>query len=330
MATFLTTSKMNPALAARVEASVTGRPNDPNARARKRRRATAIARVLLVVAVTWTLWGGFGAWRRSRHEVEAARTRLLARARSEAASLTDVDKVAAARVEAWLVRMAGPWDGDFASEELRDAGLAKLLDTEGSIYLRAPIEALSRPSALPGAAASSMKDSLLFCLADPPSARTEAVLLDKVRTSYGDSSAVEAKTSRARRYGELLAGMPFLLPPWSESVVRASDGDAIARLQRDFDRAPIARAKEAARARLLVVAVDEASTGSGPTELDGERPHAIRLFVVDRAADRVLLRARKPVDPSWISVAKRPHYARGLDGCAFAFDVHEDAKKQQP
>lgn len=331
MGTFLTTPKMNPALAARIEASVTGRAAvrvDPGARTRRLRRITSLARVVVVLGLTWALWSAFHAFRQSHIDLESARARLLDRARGESASLRDADKKAVARALDWLVRLSGPWEGDLVDAALRAEGLAQVIGSRPSIYVRAPIEALADPATISGAAASSPKDSLLFCLADPPPARTEAVLLEKVRVSYGAGSVVETQTANTRRLDELLVGMPFLLPPWSESVRAAPDRAALVRMQRDFDRAPIARAKQAARAPLLLVAMDEPGSGGGPTELDGERPHAIRLFLVDLDEGKLLLRARKVVDPSWISAAKRPHYARGLDSCAFAFDVHEEVKRR--
>jgi hypothetical protein len=73
--------------------------------------------------------------------------------------------------------------------------------------------------------------------------------------------------------------------------------------------------------------VDEAGDGQGPTEIDGERPHAVRLEIVDLGLAKVLLRARKRVDPAWISVERRPEYAKKLDSCAFAFDIVTDVAR---
>jgi hypothetical protein len=289
---------------------------------------TAVARVALVAGLTWALWAGFGAWRQARFDREAARSHLIDRVHEESASLGATDAHAVRRVEGFLSRAIGPWQGDHVDDPLRREGLTELLAARPSIYVRGPLDALATPSAIAGAAASSVKDSLLYCLVDPPAARTEAELLDKVRVSYGAGAAVEARTAKIRRLHELVAGMPLLQAPFVESVLRAPDQEAIERMQRDFDRAPIAQAKQAARATLLVVAVDEPGAGTGPTELDGERPHPIRLVVVDMEADAVLLRARKDVDPSWVSATRRAHYARGLDGCAFAFDVLADVKKR--
>ena len=69
--------------------------------------------------------------------------------------------------------------------------------------------------------------------------------------------------------------------------------------------------------------MDEPGEPGGPTELDGERAHAVRIGIVALGPAKVLLRMRKRVDPSWISTAKRPEYASGLDGCKLALDVYE-------
>jgi hypothetical protein len=68
--------------------------------------------------------------------------------------------------------------------------------------------------------------------------------------------------------------------------------------------------------------MDEPGDGGGPTELDGERAHHVRLFLVDMVASKTLLRVRRLVDPTWISLAKKSDYASGLDSCGLAFDVH--------
>ena len=59
------------------------------------------------------------------------------------------------------------------------------------------------------------------------------------------------------------------------------------------------------------------------TELDGERPHDVRIGLVDLTSAKMLLRLRKRVDPTWISMNARAQYASGLDACALAMDVHE-------
>jgi DNA mismatch repair protein MutS2 len=49
--------------------------------------------------------------------------------------------------------------------------------------------------------------------------------------------------------------------------------------------------------------------------------HQVRVAVVDLRAQRVLLRARKRVDPNWLAESTRSTFATAVDGCALAFDV---------
>jgi hypothetical protein len=126
-----------------------------------------------------------------------------------------------------------------------------------------------------------------------------------------------------RRLHDAEIGLPFLEPPWAERVREAETAADVARLRHDFEHAPIDRAQRAAKASLMLAALDEPGDGRGPIELDGERPHYVRVALVDLLADRPLLRRRVSVDPNWISAARRPSYATGLDSCALAYDLHE-------
>jgi hypothetical protein len=90
-----------------------------------------------------------------------------------------------------------------------------------------------------------------------------------------------------------------------------------------WSKAPIEGAREAAKAGLLVYAMDEPGEPGGATELDGERAHMVRVGIVDLTAAKVLLRVRRRVDPSGITPAKRSLYASGLDGCGLALDIRE-------
>jgi hypothetical protein len=132
---------------------------------------------------------------------------------------------------------------------------------------------------------------------------------------------MEQRTANVRRLHEAAAGLPVLLPPWAARVRQARDLPELQGLRRELERAPMAAAKQAARAEVLLVALDEPGDGKGPTELDGERPHQVRVALVDLKSDRVLLRVRRQVDPSWISATARSEYAGGLDACALGYDL---------
>jgi hypothetical protein len=322
MPTFLVTSRMAPALAARVQASVTGRKRDPGASSRMRRIAS-LARLALVLVLVFATHTVVTTRQRMRADVEQRRANLLEAVRAHAATLTAEDQSAVARAERWLVRFSGAYEGDVVADEVRSREARKSTLGRPAIYVRGTIESLRTSDGIAAAAATSAKDALLLCLSDPPAERTEAALLERVRTAYGGGVAAEERSANVRRLDDAIVGLPFLLPPWADRVRAAEDANELARLKRDFERTPIERAKQAARAEILVAAADEPGDGSGPTELDGERPHDVRITIVDLRRGEVLLRMRRHVDPSWISAARRPMYATGLDGCAFAFDVHE-------
>jgi hypothetical protein len=104
-------------------------------------------------------------------------------------------------------------------------------------------------------------------------------------------------------------------------VEQATSLAAVDGLRAEFRAAPTERAMRALKGTVLLCAFDEPGTHDGPTELDGERPHDVRLGLVDLTASKVLLRLRRHVDPGWISTSRRMEYAVGLDACALAFDV---------
>jgi hypothetical protein len=152
-------------------------------------------------------------------------------------------------------------------------------------------------------------------------------MLDRVRVAYAGGAPLEARLPNVRRLNDAVVGLPPLLPPWSEKVRAASDAAELSRLRRELERAPIDRARQAARAELLLAAIDEPGAAEGPTELDGERSHAVRVVLVDLASEKVLLRARHAVDPSWVTAQRRATHASGFDGCALALDLHEDVRR---
>jgi hypothetical protein len=70
--------------------------------------------------------------------------------------------------------------------------------------------------------------------------------------------------------------------------------------------------------------MDEPGDRSIPAELDGERPHHVRVGLVDLASKKQLLALRRKVDPSWLSPTARAEYASGIDACTLALDVRAE------
>ncbi|MBX3193403.1 MAG: hypothetical protein KF819_40850 [Labilithrix sp.] len=327
MPTFLVTSKMNPALRARVERAVTGRASSPITM----RRMMSLARFALVFGLLFGVYEIVTTRRTEAREHGRAQRELLAQVNAHVASLDPNDLGAPARAESWIVRLASRDSfTEILSDELRAPGVLRARLASPLIWTRGPRASFAVAERVAETAATSGKDALLLCLVDPPAARSEKVLLDEIHDAYAGGPAIEDKTPNARRLHEAVVGLPFLSPPWSARVQSAQSADEVAKLRRDFERAPIERAKQAAKAGLLLVALDEPdpATQSAPTELDGERPHFVRVALVDLVAQKVLLATRRHVDPSWISVGKRSTHAMGLDSCALAFDIHESVAKK--
>jgi hypothetical protein len=328
MRTFLTTSKMDPALVERIEASVRGqRAGTARRRASSGRRLVAVARLLFVVVAVASVYALVASKREAKRSLEAARSALLDSVQAHAASLSPEDHGAVARVEPWVARLSGAYEGDLVAAELLPPGAFGAALARPVMYLRGAEGLLGTSAEVAAAATASGKDALVLCLLEPPESRTEKALIDKVRVVYSGGWNLESRTANVRRMNDAVAGLPLLAPEWADKVRRAESAGEIATLRRELERTPVDRAKEAVRAELLLLAVDEPGDGKGPTELDGERRHPVRVALVDLRAEKVLLRVRHDVDPSWITPARRATYASGIDSCALALDVHEDVRK---
>ncbi|NUP14123.1 MAG: hypothetical protein HOW73_49450 [Polyangiaceae bacterium] len=326
MATFLTTSKMNPALAARVEKSVHGgRATSPAAT----RRLIALARVAAVAGLAIAIWIVVTGRRRDRADTENVRAELVARAEANIESVTTSDRDLVTRAESWLGALSDPdYRGDFVAEELRPAGALAAALSRPALYVRGPMQSFGNYEQLADTAASSKKDALLLCLLRPPASRAEKAVYEQVKIAYFDGPGLEERTSNARRLHDALAGLPFLQAAFADRVRAAQSDKDLKKIRTELDRAPVDAAKVALKSELLLVAIDEPGDGKGPTELDGAQSHFVRLALVDLHASTVLFSLRRHVDPSWISSEKRPTYASGLDGCALGFDVHEQIARQ--
>jgi len=311
--TFLVTKNMSPALAARVQAAVSGKRVAENSR---RNPLVGVLRVLTFVLLLASIVGIVRVRSRRAAELEDARSSLLQRVRNAAAQLTMQDRELKGRAQAAIALHAtSPYAGDVLADELRtERGLQAALSLP-TLYIRGPLDGLSNAARLPELAASSFKDPLVLCLLDPPEARTEQALRRRVKVQP------DAATAHVERLAPLLQALPLLDRAWQQRIEAADTLESMRELQKLYDVAPVAAALRAAKTRQMLVAMDEARAGDGPTELDGERAHAVRLVLVDLNSGEVRLRFRGDVDPKWLSDGARAQYASGIDSCAFAFDL---------
>jgi hypothetical protein len=316
MATFLTTRRMHPALAERVEASVRGK------RAKPGRRLVAIVRFAVALLVVGVAAAFLLLRRQEKQGIEHERSAILAKVRAHSSTLTAEEKGSLAVVEAALVRFAGTYEGDFIATELCAPHALADVVARPAVYVRGPLAAFTNAKSIAAAAAASGKDALALCLLEPPASRAEKTVMAKVRESYGGA---EVKTSNMRRLHEEEVGLALLTPAWEERVNAARDARDLADLRKELERAPIERAKQAARASVLLVAMDEPSDVAGPADLDGERAHPVRVGLIALPSAKALFRLRRRVDPSAWSTAARAQYSSGLDACALALDIYEAA-----
>ncbi len=323
MPTLLTNPRMHPALAARVEASVTGKKVTPGA-PRNRPRMVMLMRVGVVVLVAFVVQSVVGFKKKEREDVTRTRSEVLTSVRTHSAGLTDEDRAQPKKIEALLVKVSRSFEREVVSADLKTKAGFEAIFTRPLLYVRGPLGNFATPAAIAEAAATSGKDALTLCLLDPPASRSEKDVLSKVRVAYGTGAALEAQTSNMRRLGEAQAGLPFLAPEYAKKVEASSDIVDLTKWKKEIDRAPLAAANRAAKARLLLVAMDEPGDGS-PAELDGERRHQVRVALIDLTTETTLLDVRKVVDPSWISQARRNEMARGMDSCVLALDIRETA-----
>lgn len=313
MATFLTTPRMSPALAERVEAAVAGRPV-----ARRPPIQVAGARVaaLMIVAGLVTLVAL--RWQARDAELTASRASLLTAIESGRNALSERERQVVSRASALLAEAV-----DAPAVPLTETSLHALLSTP-AIYVRGSAGAFRSQEGTQNAIRDSVKDTFVLCLLDPPARRTEKAMLAKVQLAY--SGGLAERTEHVRRLHTAAIGLPYLTRAFMKRVEEASSHNALAKLRDEFDRAPHARASVAAKAELLIYVLDEAAAEDAPAELDGTARHEVKVGVVHIPSGKPRLRFEGTVDPSWISSANRPEMSRGLTSCRLALDVRRFAE----
>lgn len=319
MTTLLVQKKMHPALAARIEASVRGE-NDRRARERGARRGTAVARVLVLAAALVTGRACFTLRARETSELDASRSALVGDVHAKAAALGDGGREVVSRVLPILARHAASPSPDLVAPEVAGAGLGALL-ARPAIYVRGPASAFADEQATLAAARTSRKDPFVVCLVDPPASGDEKAILDHTRAVYMGGG--EARTRTVSHLSDAMTGLPYLAEAFVEKARTAKTVQEVVALRRSFEKAPLDAAIAASRAEILIAALDEPGTGGGPTELDGERAHDVRVLISELRTGRDLVRLRRPVDPAWMSSTARVVYASGMDGCRLALDVRK-------
>jgi hypothetical protein len=313
---FLVTKNMSPALAARVLRSVSGRGGST-------RRLPPLTAILRLAALAMFVAAAVGLLlvrqQRSRR-LEQERTALLERLTQEAAGLSRSDLELGQRVRSALTLQAAPaYAGDVIAEGLRgEAKLAAELALP-MLYVRGPLDGLARAERIEQLAAGSWLDAFVLCLLEPPATRSESELRKKARAASGRHGA--PSMARAARLDMPLSVLPVLSPEWRGRIELAETQHQLAHYRDLLDTLPIKAAVQAAKSRQFLAVMDEPGDPKVAAELDGERPHAVRVVLTDLTSGEVRLRLRRDVDPSWLSERSRAELASGIDSCALAMDL---------
>jgi hypothetical protein len=326
MPTLLVTKKMSPELAARVQASVSGKRALPGARVAPRTRSL-LRIVLFMTIVASSTWLALS-WQRFKRDTESQRGALLGQVRDATADVDARELRMHTALHPWLLRLSGTYPEDLIAEEMRVPGAFEATLERPTVYMRGLLANFEAMSTVEESAENSFIDAFVLCLNHPPKERKEKPLRANARAAlFADSEGMK-RTAHVVRLHDAFFGLPFLEPAWEQRVVEATSQEEIAKLKKRFDRAPLAATKRALRAKLLLVVMDEPGDKTAPAELDGERAHAVRVGLVDLTTQKLLLRLRRQVDPSWISAAGRAEFAGGIDSCALAMDVHAAVAKK--
>jgi hypothetical protein len=318
--TFLVTRNMSPALAARVQAAVSG---THAAGGRRKSRLKAWLRALTVLFVLGAALGTLQALRRRAQELGRQRDELSGELARHAAGLSRADRELPGRVSsAVALETSAAYAGDRVDSDLRDERRLDEALSRPTLYLRGPLAGLKQASRVTELAASSTRDAFLLCLLAPPDTRTEKALRIKASAAYAQGPSMQV-TSHVERVVPLLQGLPLLGTEWQARVNSAETLPALHTLAGLIRAAPLAAAVRAVKARQLLLVLDEEAALRSSAELDGERAHSVRVAFVDLSAQQTRLRFRGNVDPGWLSDATRAQYASGIDGCALAMDLRK-------
>ena len=326
MGTFLVTSKMHPALAARIERRLSHNARRAGGARFRRARALSLGRLAPFVALALVV-GLFVIM--SKHEGGALDRRRAATKTSlltARTAMADVRPDFVTEVEEWIEKAASgalfEGKGDLVDERLRVPGALDEALSRPGLYVRGAKEHLSKRAAIGDESGHSIKDGFLLCLFDPPASRTERDLLGRVRGVHFGGAMVDELTGSTRRLFELEAGARLLSPSFDAAIDAAKSGPELDRLDVIIRSVSTDTAARGGQAELLLVVVDD-PPGARPTEPDNERPHPARVALIDLAARKPLLLLRRPVGGAPLAKANRALYAAAADGCALAVDVRE-------
>jgi hypothetical protein len=267
------------------------------------------------------IWSVAARLQSDRAQLEDTRRELEQRVERLQTSLSPTERQLWERAAPWLEAGARSADADWTDPQLLDSGKYQAWLERPALYVRGKVESFVEPSAGRQAALESFPDAFVWCLLAPPPSRGEKELAAHIGSLQPRALRNDPPFGNLRPLHDALVALHYSAPDWLSSVRTSERLDRVQRLARDWEQARVEPKRAALRAELLIYLFDEPKTPGTVVELDGASDHWVRVGVVDLASNRPLLRARRHLDPSWISTARRVRIASALDGCRLAFDL---------
>lgn len=334
MSTLLVTDRMNPALAARVRASLQGplqtRGSGPPRRSSPLLRA--VLRVLAAAGVVGIALFVHASLRARELELENARA-ALSTAVSLARSQLDEQALALpSRLRRWLLATPSQDEQPRVNELPRAGGFQGVL-ARRALFVRGTWPGgFTDTVQLQRTAAESRKDAFLFCLfsetralaqtngyaAAPPSEHALSQNVDRV--NRGDNAVSEA-TQTVYRLEDALTAEHYLAPAWSSPIAHLPSVEQVEVMQRAWERAHVKDKLAALQAEVLIYVLDEPKAPGTVVELDGASHHRMRVGIVDLVKDEVLLQLERTMDPDRVSDSRRSRFAFGIESCRIATEI---------
>jgi hypothetical protein len=308
VATFLTTPKMSPELALRLERGLSKRrvKSKFNTELQSRPRGSSTARALVVLAFLLVAAAVYAFDASEKRELETRRGQVMSELGRRRAALPDGYAALLPKVERWAAEATRDVQEDQIAPELKSkAGLDAWLSRR-AIYVRGPAGELGRAATLSEAAAASDKDAFLYCLMRPPPSRTEEDVLARGRGVNFGGAVVGDATRNVRRLHDALVGLDTVGKAFEAKVAAADSQSVVQALARQLDRTSLDATREALQAELLVVVAED-----GPLA---------RAVMVDLTADRLLAHIQRRRDVARASPSQKLHAAE-LSACELALEV---------
>jgi len=333
-----------------------------NAARAERRRAVVLGKVRMpAVPPHFWLWTLVGLsafciiyWRMAQGQIEAARSRVLAKQRAMSVALGPKLYPLRDRTERWVRELgANPWLGDFVAPGLD----LERLRNGPTVYLRLRSASANSSKAIRKAAQTSLRDGFTSCLFVTPS-RSNPTEGAACRTA-GDCASgklcnewnVCADPEQPYNLRLAYRTLRVLSSEWTDEVHEADSELALAGYERDLDNVakrdvPVT-VEVLQRSKYFTLVLDEDPAGGVPAA-DPEReknpetrttpeeriqgvPHFARVGIWDLVKSEPLLRLRAEAAGDFVAVGKQAvtdvenlaAQRRQVNNCALALGVRE-------